>query len=1056
MNISELSIRHHVFTWMLMFGLIFFGAIAYNSMGVSLNPDIDFPVANINVTYQGAAPEVIEKDVIEVIESAIVAVPNIKQLTSTARTGQASINVEFELNQDIDVAIQELTSRISRAQRQLPDNIDPPTISKSNPEDSPIMYLAVERGKLETRDLMLLLRERVQDSLAATPGVSEATVLGFVEPQLRVDLDMKKLNYFELTPADVVEAIQREHLELPAGSIFQGEKEEYLRILGEVTTAEDLQKILITRRGGSPVYAKVTVGDVAHVYQGTEDPNRISRVNGKSTGAIGIRKQREANSVAVAEAVAAKIEQINKTLPEGTKLTINFDTTTFIKEAVHELVFTIFISAALTALVCWIFLGSLSATFNIILAIPTSIIGSFIFMKLFNFTLNTFTLLGLSLAIGIVVDDAIIMLENIYRHRETEKDPIKSAIIGSREIMFAILATTAAVVAIFLPLAFIRGLIGRFIFQFGVTLSIAVLLSCVEALTLAPMRISRFRGGLGQRTRLGMLFDKGMELTANGYGHVIRHVLRFRILYLIAVLGLFVGSLFIVKKMKFELTPAVDEARAFINLKTPEGSSIDYTDGKVKEVEAAVQGLPFIERYFVSVGGFGGAGRANQANLVMVFKPSKERQINPATQKPWALPDIEKAISEKLKTVKGVRGFVRTNFAANIGSTGGSGQPIEFTVKGPEYEKLRENTRKLMDKLEATGKLSGINSDTIDATPELHIVPDRTKALQYGVEVNAIATALNTTFAGTEAAEYTEGNRRYPIFVTLNKKERNSPERIEGILVRNNRGQLVKLSELVRIEDKSGPLTIFRSARQRGIVVSAGLTPKFSQGEAVDLVGRVAKENLPEGYFIEFSGATLTFQETSTSVLIVLCMGIIVSYMVLASQFNSFLDPVTILIALPFSISGALVSLWATDQTINMYSMIGIILLMGIAKKNSILLVEFTNQLREHGKELKEALVEAGRLRLRPILMTSIACVAGAVPSAFNFGPGAETRIPMAVAVIGGILISTPLTLFAVPIVYSLFAKLSHAHDEKKEDGSGKGEIGEGKDEKRLIAVHDA
>jgi hydrophobe/amphiphile efflux-1 (HAE1) family protein len=1015
MNISELSIRNHVFTWMLMFGLIFFGALAYREMGVSLNPDVDFPVANIYVSHPGAAPEVIEKDVIEPLESAVVAVPGIKSLTSNIRTGSGSISVEFEIGEDIDIAIQELNSRISRARRSLPEDLEPPALSKSNPEDSPILFLAVKAGKLSARELMMIIKERIQDPLSSVAGVSEATVFGYLEPMIRVDLDLKKLKAFELTAEDVVQAIQREHQELPSGALTLGEKEQALRVLGEVTSAEELKKLQITRRGGGPIYSKITLGQVATIYEGTDEISRISRVNGETTATIGVRKQRGSNAVEVADAVKARIAELNKILPEGTAIEVNFDSTSFIREAVEELVVTIVLAAALTSLVCWVFLGSWIATFNIILAIPTSVIGSFIVLKMMDFTLNTFTLLGLSLAIGIVVDDAIIVLENIFRHRKTEKDPVRSALVGSREITLAILATTAAVVAIFLPIAFIKGIVGRFIFQFGVTISVAVLLSMVESLTLAPMRISRFKGDGTRTTRFGRGFEAAMEGLGRAYGRSLGHALRYRWLYLGLSVLAFAGSLYTIKLLKTEFAPPLDEGRAFVSIKTPEGSSLEYTDARMKEVEAAVQKLPFVQRYFSSIGGFGGAGRNNSGTMIVIFGKPKERGPE------WSLAAIEKSLRETVKSVPGVQGFVRASFSAGIG--GGGGQPVEFTVKGPNDKELRAATKSLIAQLEKTGLYVGINADNLNAIPETHVVPDREAALRYGVDVATIASALNTMFSGTRAGNYSQGGRRYPIMVRLPKETRNSIDVVKSIEVRNNRGQLVPLHAVVKIATEEGPLTIYRENRQRGIVVSSGLAPEASQGAALERVRTEAAKILPPGYFVDLTGSSESFQESFESFIIALALGILVSYMVLASQFNSFIDPVTILMALPFSVSGALLALWGTGQSLNMYSMIGLILLMGIAKKNSILLVEFTHQLRDQGYGLFHAIQDAGRLRLRPILMTTLATVVGAIPAALSLGPGSETRIPMAMAVIGGVFFSTPLTLYVVPIVYSLFSR---------------------------------
>lgn len=574
MNISEVSIKNPVFAWMLMFGLLLFGALSFRQMGISENPDIDFPMVNISVTYEGAAPEVMEKDVVDAIEGVVVSVEGIKKVDSAASTGRASITVEFELDKDIDVAVQEIQTAISRAQRTLPEGIDPPIVTKSNPEDRPIMWLAIRSSTMDLQELMYFVRNRIRDQFSTVSGVSEITLGGYVEPALNVEVNLDQLNRYQLTVDDVVTTIQREHIELPAGRLQDAQMEKTLRMMGEALDVEEFRSLQIKRRGGAPNYRPMALGDVAHVYEGLQEVQRISRVQLEPSVGLGIRKQRGANTVEVANMIKERAELVRAQLPEGVELSINYDSSPFIEASVRELLMTLIMAALLTAFVCWVFLGNLSSTANILFAIPTSVIGTFIIINAMGFTLNSFTLLGLTLAIGIVVDDAIIVLENIMRHRDMGKGKVRAALDGSKEIVFAVVATTAALVAIFLPVTFMEGIVGKFFFQFAATICIAVILSSVEALTLAPMRCSQFLQPKNRGTKLGRSFDGMIDGLRGLYGKALPFVLRHRWKTLAVGLAVFTSSLLLLTRLESEFAPSVDEGRLFIQFETKIGSSL--------------------------------------------------------------------------------------------------------------------------------------------------------------------------------------------------------------------------------------------------------------------------------------------------------------------------------------------------------------------------------------------------------------------------------------------------------------------------------------------------
>ncbi len=1013
MNISEVSIRNHVFAWMLMAALLIFGGISFSRMGVSNLPDVDFPMVSISVDLDGAAPEVMELDVVDLIEGSLTTVQGVRSISSSSRTGSARITVEFGLDKDIDVAVQEIQTAISRVLGRLPDDIDPPSVRKSNPEDHPILWLSVSATDMEQKDLMALVRDQVQDRFSTVPGVGDVFLGGYREPNLRIWLDQNKLDQYQLTADDVISAVQREHSEKPGGRIETADQELNIRTMGEAPTVDDFGDITISRRGGALNYLPVPLKAVAKVEEGTADIRSITRSQGKVSVGLGIRKQPGSNAVSVAKGVKERLKEVQERLPENVKIGVPFDSTVFIEEAVSELNHTLLLSALLTALVCWLFLGSWSATVNVIMAIPTSIVGSFIILYALGFTLNTFTLLGLSLAIGIVVDDAIMVLENIVRHKEMGKSRMNAALDGSREIILAAMAATAAIVAIFLPVAFMEGIIGKYFLQFGVTLSIAVVLSLLEALTLTPMRTSRFLSVEPRTTVVGRAIERGFHRASNLYRKIIPITLNHPFLTVLGAVAFFIGTILIGKNLKQEFVPPQDQGRLMVRIQTPVGSSLPFTDSKMKEVESYLTSRSEIESYFGSVGGGMGGSSVNSGMLFLNLKPRSQRM---SAQE--LIPVLRKDMS-KIKDAKiGIQDPSLSGFAS------GRGYPVEFTIRGANWDKLIELSGKMTEAMEKSGQMTDVDTNYEKGMPEVQVMPDRVKARLRGVDVAAISSTVNVMMAGAVAGKFSKDGKRFDVRVALPVSARDSAETLKRLKVRNNRGELIPLSDVVTLRQHEGLQSISREDRQRAINIFANVAKNSSQAEAIKTVQRLADEVLPQGYAAVMSGSARTFKESFSSLIFALVLGIVVAYMVLASQFNSFIHPITILIALPFSVSGAFIALAIGGQTLNIYSMIGLILLMGIVKKNSILLVEFTNHMRGQGMDVRDALIEACPIRLRPILMTSIATIVGAIPPALAIGPGAESRIPMALAIIGGVLVSTILTLLIVPCVYLLFQKV--------------------------------
>jgi hydrophobe/amphiphile efflux-1 (HAE1) family protein len=1015
MNLSETSIKNPVFAWMLMIALMLFGFLAFRDMGVSQLPDVDVPIVNINVSWEGASPIVIESDVIDILESAVMSVEGVENVSSSVRRGSANITVEFGLDRNIDNALNDVQSKVSQAQRRLPDDVDPPTVSKSNPDDQPIMWLAVSAENMTPRELMTFVRDNVKDKFLTTDGVADVLLSGYVDPNLRIWVDDKKLKDLQLTVSDLVNTISSEHSELPSGKLENQTEEFSVRTLGEAATVEEFQNLSINRRGGSPNYIAIPLSQVARVEDGLEDIQRKSRVMGKTSIGIGIRKQRGSNAVAVGESVIEKMHQVAKVLPKNMSVGVNYDSTKFIKESVHELTFTLVFAAILTALVCWAFLGSWSATFNVILAIPTSILGSFIVLNAMGFTLNYFTLLALSLSIGIVVDDAIMVLENIFRHFEMGKNKRKASLDGAREITFAALAATIAIIAIFFPIAYMKGIIGKYFYQFGVTISVAVFISLIEALTLTPMRTAQFMVKHERSTRLGRLMDEAFIWLESFYKRILPWVVGNRFKVIGASLVFFFLSAGILTQLRKEFVPPQDQSTVMMRLKTKEGSSLDYTDQKVRALEEYLLKRPEVERFFVNVGGFGGS----EASTATIFVTLKERKLRQYSQQ-----ELIPLIREDFKDFKGGKVFIQdTSLSSFAGS--GRGFPVEIAISGSDWESLIKTVQNTMKDMEASGKFVDVDSNFRQNIKELAIIPDRTKARQRGISIDELGVATNALVGGTVVGKFTQHGHRYDIRIRLDAMtaDEKDIDRIRNIQLRNNRGELIRLSDIAEVKFVESLQSITREDRARSLKVFANMKEGVSQAQALEEAKSIAEKHLGPGSQILDTGSSKTFRESFESLTFVLLLGIIISYMVLASQFNSFVDPITVLVALPFSVSGAFVALALGGQSVNIYSMIGIILLMGIVKKNSILLVDFTNQVRDSDKlPINEAIFHACPNRLRPILMTSFATIAGAAPAAFAFGPGAESLAPMSLAVIGGVLVSTFFTLLVVPAIYSVLS----------------------------------
>jgi multidrug efflux pump subunit AcrB len=1106
MSLASASIKNPVFAWMLMLFFIVFGLIGVQRLPQGQYPDIDFPIVTINCTLTGAAPEIMERDVADVIEDNVMACEGIVDIQSVSKQGQATITIEFALSRNVEQALQDVQARVAQAAKLLPKTMDPPIINKTNPEENPIMWVALS-GTRSQSDISQYAKNSLRDKFLTVAGDGDIMMGGYLERNARIWVDAKKLEAYGLASEDVVNAFQNGHVEVPAGRVEGILREANVEVQGEAANVQQMGDILVARRNGSPIYLK----DIALVEDGFEDRRRIARSNGLPAQGLGIIKQHGANTVEVANGVRKRVVELRKTLPKGMDLDIRVDNSIFIKEAVSEIEFTLTMSVLLTAVVCWLFLGSLSSTLNVLLAIPVSVFGTFAVMYFAGFSLNTFTLLALSLSIGIVVDDAVMVLENIYRHAEMGKDKVAAAREGTEQISFAALAATMAIIAIFLPVAFMTGIIGKFFFQFGVVLSVAVAISLLEAMTLAPARCSQFLS-VGQRANvIERVAHSLFESLSGMYRGVLKALLGFRTDYtgkpigliltaasgfisffliktgtanivewrnsngerafdvsavLLVIVGLFgmycavgllvmtfrrrnfptgsalvltlavaffAASLYFATILPKEMVPAQDQGYYMIRVFTPVGSTVDYTNRVMYNVEKLLEKHEEIEATLVI------AGLPPDVNAGIAFitlKPQKDRTIKQQESMAMLRKELAENPSPGSRVI--LVDFSQTGFAnAKRGAAA-----IEYSIRGPDWDQLGLLDETFMSEMKNSGVFQDIDTDYQRGMPELDVIPDREKCMANNVDVQALANTVSYMVGGQKIGTFKDNGKQYDVRVRLLQQDRSRREDVSDLYVRSKDGNLVRVSDVANISLRPSFQSISRQMRQRAVSLSANPAPGHAQAEAIDWIKKMAKERLPEGYNIYFSGNSKAFQESFDSLIFALVLGLVVAYMVLASQFNSFLHPVTVLMALPFSVSGALIALYCArfidfhiggahialgTQSLNVFSVIGLILLMGIVKKNSILLVDYTNQVREAGKPCDDALIEACPTRLRPILMTSVATIAGALPAALAIGPGGELMIPMSISVIGGLTVSTILTLVVVPCFYSIMDEMKES-----------------------------
>jgi multidrug efflux pump len=1020
MKLSTVSIQRPVFASVMSLTILLFGIIAFLRLPVREYPDIDPPIISVVTFYRGASPSVVETEITNVLEEQFATLEGVKTMESSSREQGSVITIEFELNRDVDEAANDVRDRVARVRGTLPREVEDPIVSKVDANAQPIVWIALfseQHNGLELTDVAdRILKEKIQ----RLPGVGSVIIGGERRYAMRVWLDPLRMAAHGLTTQSVEDAIRRENAEIPGGRVEGQEREFSVRTRGELSTPEEFGAIIVSREEDDLVRLR----DVAEVEVGAEDERTLARYNGESAVGLGIVKQSKASTVDVAAVVRAALPELTTLLPEGMKLDVAYDSSTFINESINEVAETLIIAMCLVVLVVLAFLKSLRATTIPTLAIPISIMGSFAVAYFAGFTINILTLLALVLAIGLVVDDAIVVLENIFRHIEMGKNKRQAALDGSNEIGFAVVATTIALVAVFIPLAFLTGSVGRLFNEFGVSLAVAILISGFVALTLSPMLSSKLLKPLhGTSTSwASRSFDRFFELLDRSYRATLATVLRHRVAVIVAAVAAIGLSVFLFRLLPSELVPIEDRGIGFGIVIAPEGATLDYTDKYMKEVEGRLLPLPERRALFTAVGlGFGGPGRVTNGFLFLALKPRSERDKSQQ--------QVVQELFPRLISIPGVLAFV-----INPPSLGGrfSSSPVEYVLQAESYDELNQAVGIMMQKASALGYLINLDSDLRLNKPQLDITIDRERASGLGVSVTDIGSTLETFLGGRVVTNFKRGTKQYDVILQMKRSGRATPDAIREIYLRGT-GGLVQLANVVRVEETLAPKELNHYNRVRSATISANLAPGVSLGQALDDLDHIAEANLPPGVKREFAGQSLEYKSSSESLYFMFLLAVIFIYLVLSAQFESFVHPFTILLSVPLAVVGAIITLFLFGQSLNIYSQIGLIMLVGLVTKNSILIVEFSNQLRAQGKEVFEAVVEASTIRLRPILMTSFATIFGVLPIAIGFGAGSESRRPLGLAVVGGMFFSTFLTLVLVPVVYTLLARFTSVEKVRRE-----------------------
>ncbi|GAB4066413.1 efflux RND transporter permease subunit [Ancylobacter sonchi] len=1009
MGISELCIRRPVFATVLSLLMVLVGIVSYSRLTVREYPNIDEPVVSVVTSYPGASASIVESQVTQVLEGSIAGIEGIDVLESTSRSESSRITVRFRLEVNPDVAASDVRDRVSRVRQRLPDEIDEPVISKVEADAQPVVFVVFRSDRMNALELSDYIDRYVVDRFKNLTGVADVQIYGERRYAMRIWIDRERLAAYELTVQDVEDSLRAQNVEIPSGRIESADREFNVLSRTALATVEQFDDIVVKRANG----AQVRLADVARVELGAADERRSSRFNGGQAIIVGIIKQAVANPLDVSAGVRGVLPEINASLPEGMSATVGQDNSVFIDRSIRAVFHTILEAVVLVVLVIVIFLRSFRASLIPVITIPISLITTFALMFALGFSVNTLTLLAMVLAIGLVVDDAIVVLENIFRHIEHGMKPIPAAIKGAKEIGFAVIAMTLTLAAVYAPVAFAAGRTGRLFTEFALTLAGAVLVSGFVALTLTPMMCSRLLKHEANPGRVSAFVERGLRGLEEGYRRLLGGVLKMRALVLLLALAVAGASAYFFAVLPSELSPVEDRGTVRVTGNGPEGSTLAYTSRYTGQIDSILGKIPELDSVLI----INGMPEVNRFLVMGRLKDWDERERRQQ--------DIVAATTPQLRRIAGVNAYA--NNPASLGASNNS-RPIEFVVQtSGTYEELDQYVTQFLGRVADYPGLVSVDSDLKLNKPEISVTIDRAKAADLGIDVAVLGRTLESLLGGRQVTRFEVGGEQYDVYVQLDARNRASPTTLDTIYLRAAGGQMVQLANLVTVRETVAPQELKRFNQMRSATISANLAPGFSQGDALAFLDQSAREVLPDTVRTDVAGQSREFRAAGQSLAIVFVLALGFIYLVLAAQFESFRDPVIIMLTVPLSMTGALAALYYAGGTLNVYSQIGLVTLVGLITKHGILIVEFANQQQEAGFDRRAAVIEAAVLRLRPILMTTGAMVLGAVPLALATGAGAESRQQIGWVIVGGMTLGTLLTLFVVPTVYSLIGRI-HTH----------------------------
>ncbi len=1014
MSLSSLSIRRPVLALVMTIVIVLFGIIGFTFLGVREYPAVDPPVITVSTNYRGANADVIENQITEPLEESINGVAGIRTLTSVSREGRSTITVEFDLDTDLEAAANDVRDRVSRAMGNLPPDAEPPQVSKADADAQPIVFLNVKSDERNLLELSRLADEVFKERLQTIPGVSAVQIWGEKEYAMRLWIDPQRLAAYQLSPLDVRNALARENVELPSGRIEGTDVELTVRTLSRLETVEEFNDLIIKEDGGQVVRLR----DIGHAELGPVNERTILKRDGIPMVGVVLQPQPGANYIAITDEFYRRLEQIKKDLPEDIELGIGFDVTEYIRESITEVQQTILIAFILVITIIFLFLRDWRTTVIPVLVIPVALIGTFFILYLVDFSINVLTLLGLVLAIGLVVDDAIVVLENIYAKIEQGMDPVQAGIKGSQEIFFAVIATTLALVAVFLPILFLGGLTGRLFREFGVTLAGAVIISSFVALTLTPMLSTRLLKKRERHTRSYEATEPFFRRLTDAYRNSLRTFMARRWLAF-PVIAVCLGLIWLFFSiLPQELAPKEDRSRIRMFATAPEGATFEYMDQYVDDYIDLVQRTVPEARAIISVTspGFSAAGSVNSAFSFLILEDPENRERSQT--------EIANALNADLRNLTAARAFVSE--PESIGNRRG-GAPVQYVIQAPNLDKLKAVIPAFLERAQQDPAFTFVDVNLKFTKPELRVRIDRDRARNAGVSAIDIATTMQLALSAQRVGYFVMNGKQYQVIAQVSREDRNETLDLRSLYVRNAEGAPILLDNLVTVTEESSPPQLYRVDRYAAATIEARLAPGYTIGDGIEAMDRIAEEVLDETYATTLAGPSREFVDSSGDLAYVFVLALVLVFLVLAAQFESFRDPFIIMLTVPLAVAGALLSLWYFNHTINIFSQIGMIMLIGLVTKNGILIVEFANQRKAAGLSIHEAILEASVARFRPILMTALSTVLGILPIALALGAGAESRVPMGVAVIGGLLIGTLLTLYVVPAMYEYLTRRTAA-----------------------------